>query len=51
MTSSNVKFEWTKEHEEAFSKMKKIMARETLLAFPDFNKSFEIHTDAIVNYS
>ena len=22
------------------------MARETLLAFPDFNKPFEIHTDA-----
>ena len=46
MTSSNIKFEWTKEHEESFSKMKKIMARETLLAFPDFNKTFEIHTDA-----
>ena len=46
MTSSNVKFQWTEEHEEAFSSMKKIMARETLLAFPDFNKSFEIHTDA-----
>lgn len=46
MTSSNVPFKWTKEHEESFSTMKKIMARETLLAFPDFNKPFKIHTDA-----
>merc|ERR1712115_674339 len=46
MTSSNVKFEWKEKQEEAFSKMKKIMVRETLLAFPDFNKTFEIHIDA-----
>ena len=25
--------------------MKRIMARETILAYPDFNKPFEIHTD------
>ena len=26
--------------------MKKILAREVILAFPDFNKTFEIYTDA-----
>ena len=26
--------------------MKRIMARETLLAYPDFSKEFHIHTDA-----
>ena len=30
----------------AFTEMKRVMARETLLAFPDFNKQCVIHTDA-----
>ena len=46
MTSSTTKFKWTEEHDKSFKEMKKIMARETLLAFPDFNKPFDIHTDA-----
>jgi hypothetical protein len=29
----------------AFNSMKSIMARETVLAHPDFNKPSEIHTD------
>ena len=29
-----------------FKEMKKVMAKETLLDFPDFNKPFVIHTDA-----
>ena len=29
-----------------FKEMKKVIVRETLLAFSDFNKPFEIHTDA-----
>lgn len=29
-----------------FSNMEKIMARETLLDFPDLDKQFEIHNDA-----
>ena len=34
------------EHQKAFDAMKKIVAREALLAYPDFSKPFEIHTDA-----
>ena len=45
MTSANATFKWTEVHEHSFNEMKRTMARETLLAFPDFNKPFEIHTD------
>ena len=37
---------WTPTCEAAFMKMKQLIAKETLLAYPDFNKKFTIHTDA-----
>jgi len=46
LTSKNVKFKWTDVEQKAFDTMKRIMARETLLAYPDFNKEFHIYTDA-----
>jgi hypothetical protein len=46
MTSAKVKWKWTPECQEAFDQMKAIMAKETLVTFPDFTKEFEIHTDA-----
>ena len=46
LTSKNVKWHWTDVHQKAFDTMKRIMAREVILAYPDFNKPFEIHTDA-----
>jgi len=46
LTSKEVKWKWGPEHQVAFENMKRIMARETILAFPNFNKPFEIHTDA-----
>ena len=46
MTSKTVKWNWTKEHQTAFDEMKRMIAKETLLTYPDFNKPFEIHTDA-----
>ena len=46
LTSSKVKWKWEEEHDKAFCEIKKVMAHETLLAFPDFNKRFTIHTDA-----
>jgi len=46
LTSSKVKFKWTEVEQKAFDTMKRIMARETLLAYPDFSKEFHIHTDA-----
>jgi hypothetical protein len=46
MTSAKVKWKWTPECQEAFDQMKAIMAKETVVTFPDFTKEFEIHTDA-----
>ena len=46
LTSSKVKWNWTDECQKAFEQMKDMIARETLLTYPDFNKPFEIHTDA-----
>ena len=46
MTSTKAKWVWTKEHQEAFDNMKLLIAKETLLTYPNFNKTFEIHTDA-----
>lgn len=46
LTSDKVKFKWGPVQQEAFNNVKKIIARETLLAYPDFNKPFEVHTDA-----
>ena len=37
---------WTYIHETAFSTMKMIVAREALLAYPDFERPFIIHMDA-----
>ena len=46
MTSAKVKWKWTSEHQESFDEMKALMAREKLVALPNFTKGFEIHTDA-----
>ena len=46
LTSKAKRWKWTEECQKAFEAMKKLIAQETLLAFPDFSKPFEIHTDA-----
>jgi hypothetical protein len=37
LTKKNVKFEWTKEHQQAFDSLKNSLAREVVLAYPDFS--------------
>ncbi|CAJ1939626.1 unnamed protein product [Cylindrotheca closterium] len=37
---------WKQEHTEAFEPVKRVIAKATMLAFPDFSKPFTIHTDA-----
>ena len=39
-------FEWTQVKQDAFYKIKRILARDTLLTYPDFNETFKIHTNA-----
>jgi RNase H-like domain found in reverse transcriptase len=37
---------WEKVHQEAVDKIKQAITDDVMLSFPDFNKPFEIHTDA-----
>jgi RNase H-like domain found in reverse transcriptase len=46
LTSKMAKWQWTAVEQKAFETMKCIILRETLLAYPDFQKPFIIHTDA-----
>ena len=40
------KFVWGEEQQKAFNSLKKIVSRDICLAYPDFNSTFEIYTDA-----
>ena len=46
LTSKTTKWRWGEREQWSFDKMKQIISKETLLAYPDFNKPFIIHTDA-----
>jgi hypothetical protein len=46
VTSTKKPWKWSTEQQNAFDTMKKVMARETILAYPNFKIPFEIHTDA-----
>ena len=46
LTSENIKFQWTDVEQLAFEQIKKVISKETLLAYPDFSLEFNIHTDA-----
>ena len=46
LTSDKNKWQWTSVEQTAFDKVKAILSKETLLAFPDFTQPFIIHTDA-----
>ena len=45
LTSPKVKFKWTDVEQKAFDEIKRTPDNDTLLAYPDFIKRFEIHTD------
>ena len=40
------RFKWMQVEQDAFEKIKRIVARDTLLTDPGFNYTFKIHTDA-----
>ena len=46
LTPKNVKYDWKDEHQKCFDAIKRVIGREVLLAYPDFNAPFEIHTNA-----
>ena len=41
ITPSKVQFKWTKMEQDAFNKIKRIVAHNNLLAYPDFNDEFK----------
>ena len=47
ITSTKVKFKWIKIEQDAFDEINRIVDRNTLLNYPDFNEEYKIHTDAI----
>ena len=46
LTSDKVKWKWGPKLSAAFVMAKQVIAREEMLAYPDFSKTFTIHTDA-----
>ena len=40
LCSKTTKFQWTERQQKAFEEIKRIVAKETLLAYPDFNQPF-----------
>ena len=44
LTSNKVNFKWKDVKQKAFEEIKHIVARNNLLAYPDFNKRFKVHT-------
>ena len=46
LTSKEAKWQWTDVEQQAFDRMKRLIGRSALLAYPNFNKTFVIHTDA-----
>eukprot|EP00957_Ditylum_brightwellii_P081139 6172056-Ditylum_brightwellii.AAC.1 len=46
LTSKKAKWKWTGVEQDAFEAVKAAVAKNTLLAYQDFNEKFEIHTDA-----
>ncbi|XP_069184050.1 uncharacterized protein [Procambarus clarkii] len=46
LVKKNAKFMWTSEHDEAYTKLKSQLITAPVLAVPDFDKEWEVHTDA-----
>ena len=44
--SNKVNFRWKDVEQKVFDEIKCIVACDTLLIYPDFNKCFDIHTDS-----
>ena len=45
MSGKKAKFVWGREQQSAFKEIKKMVAEDVMLAFPDFKKPVVVHTD------
>ena len=46
MAPKKAEFKWEQKHQGAFEEIKRAIAREVILAFPDFSKEFHVYTGA-----
>ena len=46
LMSHKVRFKWNDLEQKPFDDIKRAVSQDTLLAYPDFNQHFDIHTDA-----
>ena len=46
LSSKKAPWKWTEQCQQAFDTIKRVISKETLLAFPDFSKEFHVYTDA-----
>ena len=46
LVGSKAQWKWGSEQQKSFDELKKVISKETLLTFPNFNKTFHIYTDA-----
>jgi hypothetical protein len=46
LTGKQGQFEWTADHQQAYERMKAVLALECMLRYPDHNSPFQIYTDA-----
>eukprot|EP00957_Ditylum_brightwellii_P045029 3416050-Ditylum_brightwellii.AAC.1 len=46
LTPDTAKWEWTDVHRTSFRKLKEMLSKEVLLTYLNFNKPFDIQTDA-----
>jgi hypothetical protein len=46
LVGKETKYVWGLEQQNAFEEIKRVIAKETLLSFPDFSKDFHVYTDA-----
>jgi hypothetical protein len=41
----NTAFKWLPSHQQAFEEVKKLVSREVMLSFPDYEQPFDLNTD------
>ncbi len=46
LLKKGTRWAWNSEHQRAFDNLKRVMAKQTLLHYPNFNETFKIYTDA-----
>ena len=46
LTKKNTSFVWNAEHDDSFTNIKNALSNTPILCYPDFDKSFKLHTDA-----